>query len=85
MNINKSYKKLIIFDLYGTLACFSPSRDVIQKNVVSKFGYKLTTEGINRGYFEAQKFFDLVNSTTPISRLNSKKRNIFFLNMSRSY
>ena len=78
MNINKSYKKLIIFDLYGTLACFSPSRDIIQKNVVSKFGYKLSTEGINQGYFEAQKFFDLVNSSTPISRLNSKKKEHFF-------
>ena len=85
MNINKSYKKLIIFDLYGTLACFSPSRDIIQKNVVPKFGYKLSTEGINQGYFEAQKFFDLVNSSTPISRLNSKKNEHFFLNMSRLY
>ena len=57
MNIN-SQIKTIIFDLYGTLAFFDPSREKVQKKAASKFGYSLSFEGINKGYFEAQKFFD---------------------------
>jgi len=45
--------KTIIFDLYGTLTCFSPPREEIQAKAAKKFGYKLTLKGINRGYFKA--------------------------------
>lgn len=77
MNIN-SQIKTIIFDLYGTLAFFDPSREKIQKKAASKFGYSLSFEGINKGYFEAQKFFDYQNSIKLISKLNSEEKYQFF-------
>ena len=48
--------KAITFDLYGTLAGFTPSRYEIQSQAAAKFGLQLTEEEVLRGYFKADEF-----------------------------
>lgn len=48
--------KAIFFDLYNTLACFSPTREEIQIEACAAFGYTVTPEGIGRGYLKADAF-----------------------------
>lgn len=70
--------KTIIFDLYGTLTCFSPPREEIQAKAAKKFGYKLTLKGINRGYFKAENFMARQNSLKPVSGMNKEEKDQFF-------
>ena len=48
--------KAIFFDLYNTLACFTPTREEIQTEACAAFGYTVTAEGIGRGYLMADEF-----------------------------
>jgi putative hydrolase of the HAD superfamily len=48
--------KAIFFDLYNTLACFTPTREEIQTEACTAFGYTVTPEGIGRGYLKADDF-----------------------------
>ena len=70
--------KTVIFDLYGTLTCFSPPREEIQDKAAKKFGYKLTLNGINRGYFNAENFMAQQNSLKPVSDMNKEEKEQFF-------
>ena len=43
----------VLFDLYGTLAGFEPSRFSLLSKVAKKYGYELTEIGVALGYFLA--------------------------------
>ena len=68
----------IFFDLYGTLAGFSPDRYKIQSQACAKFGYKVTRDGITRGYAIADNFMSKQNQVYPIRNMNSQKKKKFF-------
>ena len=53
---NEVMIKAVFFDLYGTLAGFSPSRYEIQSSACADFGVSVTPEGILRGYALADAF-----------------------------
>ena len=52
----KAMIKAVFFDLYGTLAGFSPSRFEIQSKAVAEFGLTVTEEGVLLGYSSADAF-----------------------------
>ena len=58
--------KAVFFDLYGTLAGFSPSRYEIQSAACGQFGIELTEQGTLRGYGEADAFMTRQNATFPL-------------------
>ena len=68
----------VLFDLYGTLAGFEPSRFSLQSEVAKKYGFELTEKGVNQGYFLADKFMSEQNVTYPIrSQSELEKKNFF--------
>ena len=68
----------VLFDLYGTLAGFEPSRFTLQSKVAKKYGFELTEKGVAQGYFFADKFMAEQNVTYPIrSQSELEKKNFF--------
>ena len=68
----------VLFDLYGTLAGFEPSRFILQSEVAKKYGFELTEKGVAQGYFLADKFMAEQNVTYPIrSQSELEKKNLF--------
>ena len=68
----------VLFDLYGTLAGFEPSRFSLQSEVAKKYGFELTEKGVAQGYFLADKFMAEQNVTYPIrSQSELEKKNFF--------
>jgi REG-2-like HAD superfamily hydrolase len=70
--------KAVLFDLYGTLVGFEPSRFLIQSQVVSKYGLNLSEDGVSKGYFFADKFMSEQNSIDPIRSMSLVDKNNFF-------
>lgn len=70
--------KAIFFDLYGTLAGFSPSRFEIQSKACSNFNITLTEEGVLKGYKKADEYMTNQNATYPIRNRTSKEVKDFF-------
>ena len=68
----------VFFDLYGTLAGFSPSRYEIQSTACADFGISLTPEGVLRGYNLADAFMAEQNRTRPMRSLTDAERDDFF-------
>ena len=62
--------KAVLFDLYGTLVGFEPSRFLIQSQVASKYGLNLSEGGVSKGYFFADKFMSEQNSIDPIRSMS---------------
>ncbi len=60
--------KTVLFDVYGTIAGWQPSRYQVQKEACAEFGLseKITPDGIVRGYAAADAFMTIENSTNPI-------------------
>jgi len=75
--------KAITFDLYGTLAGFTPSRYEIQSQAAAKFGLQLTEEEVLRGYFKADEFMAKQNATVPIRSMGSNEKLNFFAEYER--
>ena len=75
--------KAITFDLYGTLAGFTPSRYEIQSQAAAKFGLQLTEEEVLRGYFKADEFMSKKNATVPIRSMGSNEKLNFFAEYER--
>ena len=68
----------VLFDLYGTLAGFEPSRFSLQSEVAKTYGFELTEKGVAQGYFLADKFMAEQNVTYPIrSQSELEKKNFF--------
>ena len=68
----------IFFDLYGTLAGFRPDRFEIQSEACSRFGIKLTSEGVLRGYALADVFMSDQNAVKPVRMMDGEERDRFF-------
>jgi putative hydrolase of the HAD superfamily len=69
--------RAVFFDLYNTLAGFSPSRFEIQSAACSEFDIKVTPDGIVRGYALADAFMAEENAIRPL-RMKSKSSNKLF-------
>ena len=70
--------KAVFFDLYGTLAGFSPSRYEIQSAACGQFGIELTEQGTLRGYGEADAFMTRQNATFPLRDMDEEEIYDFF-------
>ncbi|MFL2767831.1 MAG: HAD family hydrolase [Dehalococcoidia bacterium] len=70
--------KAVLFDLYGTLVGFEPSRFVIQSQVAKKYDLFLTEAGVSKGYFLADKFMAEQNAVNPIRSMSIVEKEEFF-------
>ena len=70
--------KAIFFDLYGTLAGFSPSRFEIQSQACANFNITLTDEGILMGYKKADEYMTNQNASYPIRNRTPEEVKDFF-------
>ena len=72
--------RAVFFDVYGTIAGWSPSRYQLQRRVWSKFGLAddITPEGILRGYANADAFMTAENAARPIRERSRQDRDDFF-------
>ena len=70
--------KAVLFDLYGTLVGFEPSRFVIQSQVAKKYNLFLTEAGVSNGYFLADKFMAEQNAVNPIRSMSIVEKEEFF-------
>lgn len=75
--------KAVFFDLYGTLAGFSPSRFEIQSKAVAAFGLTVTEEGVLRGYSAADAFLAEQNVREPLRLLDEAGRERVFAEYER--
>ena len=75
--------KAVFFDLYGTLAGFSPTRFEIQSSACAEFGLEVTPAGILRGYALADALMAEQNAVRPLRELGRDERNSFFAEYER--
>lgn len=80
---NGTMIKAVFFDLYGTLAGFSPSRYEIQSSACRDFGIEVTPEGILAGYALADALMASQNSVRPLRVLGTVDRDGFFAEYER--
>ena len=73
----------VFFDLYGTLAGFSPSRYEVQSAACAEAGIDITAQGVLNGYALADAFMARQNSTKPLRALDSREREVFFAEYER--
>ena len=73
----------VFFDLYGTLAGFSPSRYQIQSLACSRFGIQVTEEGILKGYSLADTYMAEQSAVLPLPDLDKEEQNEFFAEYER--
>ena len=87
MTVGTLYPEIVIttvfFDLYGTLAGFTPSRFEIQSAACKPFGIKLTPDGVLRGYAMADAFMADENAAFPLRRRGEGGRQRFFTEYER--
>jgi putative hydrolase of the HAD superfamily len=72
--------KAVLFDVYGTIAGWQPSRYEIQKEACAAFGLaeKITPDGILKGYGAADSFMTAENSVSPIRLRDEQGTAAFF-------
>jgi HAD superfamily hydrolase (TIGR01549 family) len=75
--------KAITFDLYGTLARFTPGRYEIQSKAAAKFGLTLTEDNVLKGYFKADEFMSKQNANHPIRLMDANEKLKFFTEYER--
>lgn len=75
--------RAIFFDMYNTLARFEPTRFEIQSQACSKFGIKLSEEGIVRGYAAADIYMTEQNMLNPIRLRSQAGKDLFFAEYER--
>ena len=68
----------VFFDLYNTLAGFSPSRFEIQSTACADFGIQVTPEGILKGYGLADALMAQENATRPLRERDREGQKEFF-------
>ena len=73
----------VFFDLYGTLAGFSPSRYQIQSEACADFGIEVTPEGITAGYALADAYMAEQNAVNPLRERDDEGRDRFFAEYER--
>lgn len=79
----KAMIKAVFFDLYGTLAGFSPSRFEIQSKAVAEFGLTVTEEGVLLGYSAADAFLAEQNVREPLRLLDEAGKERVFVEYER--
>lgn len=75
--------KAVFFDLYNTLARFSPPREEIQAEACAAFGYTVTPEGIGRGYLAADAFMAAENARGQVQTRPAEAQRTFFAEYQR--
>ncbi len=70
--------RAILFDVYGTLATWSPDRYVLHSRAAAKFDISVTKEGVDAGYAVAEAYMTHQNTKTPIRQMTSTERDQFF-------
>lgn len=78
-----THVKAVFFDLYNTLARFSPSREEIQTEACAAFGYTVTPEGIGRGYLKADAFMAAENARGQVQTRTAEGQRTFFAEYQR--
>ena len=73
----------VFFDLYGTLAGFSPSRYEVQSAACAEVGIAVTAQGTLDGYALADAFMARQNSTRPLRALDPRELEAFFAEYER--
>ncbi len=73
----------VFFDLYGTLAGFSPSRFEIQSAACELLGITLTPEGVLRGYALADAYMSDENAAFPVRNRGPEATKRFFAEYER--
>ena len=71
-------KKILFFDLYGTLAGFYPTRFEIQSQACREFELSVSQDGILRGYKLADNLMAHQNSTKPLRLMDESEKFNFF-------
>ena len=72
--------RAVLFDVYGTIAGWSPSRYQLQRMACAAFGLgdAVTPEGILKGYAAADAFMTAENASRPLRLRDKKGRDEFF-------
>ena len=73
----------IFFDFYDTMARFDPPRDKLQAAACADFGMRVTKEGIDRGYSEADALMARENALLPLRKRTPEAREEFFAEYER--
>ena len=77
--------RAVLFDVYGTIAGWTPSRYQLQKQACAAFelGKAVTPEGILKGYASADAFMTAENASRPLRLRDQKGRDDFFAEYER--
>ena len=77
--------RAVLFDVYGTIAGWTPSRFQLQKQACADFdlGDAVTPEGILKGYASADAFMTAENASRPLRLRDKKGRDEFFAEYER--
>ena len=77
--------RAVLFDVYGTIAGWTPSRYQLQKQACAAFdlGDAVTPEGILKGYAAADAFMTAENASRPLRLRDQKGRDEFFAEYER--
>ncbi len=70
--------QVLMFDVYGTLATWEPSREIVQGRALAKFGINVTKEDIDRGYAIADSFMAQKSLDKPLRLMSSREKDDFF-------
>ena len=70
--------RVVLFDIYGTLATWSPDRGAIQARAAASLGVNLTREGIEAGYAVAEAYMTHQNVDHPVRLMSAEEREQFF-------
>ena len=72
--------RAVLFDVYGTIAGWSPSRYQLQRMACDAFGLgdSVTPEGILKGYAAADAFMTAENAARPLRLRDKEGRDEFF-------
>ena len=77
--------RAVLFDVYGTIAGWTPSRYQLQRMACVAFGLEdsVTPEGILKGYASADAFMTAENASRPLRLRDQKGRDEFFAEYER--
>ena len=75
--------RAVFFDMYGTLAGFSPSRFELQSQACADFGIRVTPEGVLKGYAAADAYMNEQNAVEPLRLRDDAGRDRLFAEYER--
>ena len=75
--------KAVFFDIYGTLAGFSPSRYEIQSSACAEYGIDVTPNGVVKGYADADAYMAHESGIRPLRLRVKEDKDLFFAEYQR--